>query len=70
MSKQVYFVVAVSFDDNGKPTTASLDDERALAVFDGADVWNATTEEWQDLGEDNNDDLFIEARTLLKSKLA
>lgn len=70
MSKQMYFVVAVEIDDNGKPTTASLDDERALAVFDGADVWDETTEEWQDLGEGDNDDLFIEARTLLKSKLA
>lgn len=52
--KQVYFVVAVEFDENGSPFTAFLDDERAKAVFGGADVWNTKTEEWESVGDDNN----------------
>jgi hypothetical protein len=53
-NKQVYFVVAVEFDENGSPFTAFLDDERAKAVFGGADVWNTKTEEWESVGDDNN----------------
>ncbi len=53
-NKQVYFVVAVEFDENGSPFTAFLDDERAKAVFGGADVWNTKTEEWESVDDDNN----------------
>ena len=52
--KQVYFVVAVEFDENGSPFTAFLDDERAKAVFGGADVWNTKSDEWESVGDDNN----------------
>ena len=70
MSKQVYFVVAVSFDEDGSNATASLDEDRALAVFDGSDVWNDTTNEWETIGQDDNEFLLTEAQALLKSKLA
>lgn len=53
-NKQVYFVVAVEFDKDGKPTSAFLDDDRAKAVFGDDDVWNTKTDEWESVGDDNN----------------
>ena len=52
-TKQFYFVVAVEIE-NGKPTTTFIDDDRADAVFDGADVWNTQSEEWESVGGDNH----------------
>jgi hypothetical protein len=52
-TKQFYFVVAVEMN-NGKPTTTFIDDERADALFDGADVWDTQSEEWESVGGDNH----------------
>jgi hypothetical protein len=65
-TKQVYFVIAVEIDENEKPTITFLDDDRAEAVFGTEDVWNETTEEWEGVGDDN-DDLYLTARSHLNS---
>lgn len=67
--KQVYFVVGVSVGENGKPTITFLDDDRAEAVFGEADVWNETTEEWESVGDDN-EDIYLDARSHLNSLIS
>jgi hypothetical protein len=67
-TKQFYFVVAVEMN-NGKPTTTFLDDERADALFDGADVWNTQSEEWESVGGDNYslyDNAYQHLKALIK----
>jgi membrane protease subunit (stomatin/prohibitin family) len=47
MSKQAYFVVYVEEDG-----TIVIDDERAVAVFDGQDVWDVEHGTWVDCYEE------------------
>ena len=47
MAKQVYFVVYFDTEDG----SFAIDDDRAEAVFDGADVWDSEIEEWDDIYE-------------------
>jgi len=65
-TKQVYFVVAVEMN-NGKPTITFLDDDRAEALFGSADVWNKESEEWESVGEGENEDIYLDARIHLNS---
>jgi hypothetical protein len=61
-------VVAVEIE-NGKPTTTFIDDDRADAVFNGADVWNNLSEEWESVGGDNYsvyDNAYQHLKSLIK----
>jgi hypothetical protein len=46
-NKQVYFVVYYDESDG----SFTIDDDRAEAVFDNADVWDDETQEWEGMYE-------------------
>jgi hypothetical protein len=64
-TKQVYFVVAVEFEDNAKPSFF-IDEGRADAVFGDESVWDIDNSEWQSIAD--NQDIFDQATKLLNEK--
>jgi hypothetical protein len=66
MSKQVYFVVAVEFDENNNATIA-IDEDRADALMGEDAVWDTESAEWSSIAD--NEDIFEQATQLLKGKV-
>lgn len=65
MSKQVYFVIAVEFDENDKPDIF-IDEGRADAIMGDESIWDTDDSEWQSIRE--HEDIFEQATKLLKEK--
>jgi hypothetical protein len=66
MSKQVYFVIAVEFDENDIATIA-IDEDRADALMGEDSVWDTESAEWTPISE--NEEIFEQATKMLKEKL-
>jgi hypothetical protein len=65
MAKQVYFVVAVEFDENDN-TTIAIDEERADALMGEDSVWDTESAEWSSISD--NEEIFEQATKALKEK--
>jgi hypothetical protein len=65
MAKQVYFVVAVEFDEDNKPEFI-IDEGRADAVFGDESIWDNDNSEWQSIAD--NQDVFDQATKVLNEK--
>ena len=66
MSKQVYDVVAVEFDENNTATIA-IDEDRADALMGEDSVWDTESAEWSSISD--NEEIFEKATQLLKGKV-
>jgi hypothetical protein len=67
MAKQVYFVVAVEFDeDNDNKPEFFIDEGRADAVFDDECVWDTEDSEWQSI--DEHEEIHAQAMKFLNEK--
>ncbi len=66
MAKQVYFVIAVEFDENDN-TTIAIDEERADAVMGDDSVWDTESAEGSSISD--NEEIFEQATKVLKEKL-
>jgi len=68
MAKQVYFVVAVEFDeDNDNKPEFFIDEGRADVVFGDESVWDTEDSEWQSI-RDDNEKVFEQATKFLNEK--